>query len=115
MQRGKRALGHPPNGRSVAVPVPHPHRARASGRTRQQDAIALLKADHRQVEEWFSQFEKTQLLVPQAGPGAEDLRGPEGRTPTIEEEIFYPAFLEATERRGHPSRGRGRARTAPRS
>jgi len=24
-----------------------------------QDAIALLKADHRQVEEWFEQFEST--------------------------------------------------------
>jgi hypothetical protein len=23
-----------------------------------KDAIALLKADHRQVEEWFEQFEK---------------------------------------------------------
>ena len=25
-------------------------------RTAKSDAIALLKADHRQVEEWFSQF-----------------------------------------------------------
>jgi hemerythrin superfamily protein len=63
---------------------------------RSQDAIALLKADHRQVEEWFGQFEKAR----------DDERKQELATnicnalkvhTTIEEEIFYPAFLEATE------------------
>jgi hemerythrin superfamily protein len=63
---------------------------------RTQDAIALLKADHRQVEEWFGQFEKAR----------DDERKQELATricsalkvhTTIEEEIFYPAFLEATE------------------
>jgi hemerythrin superfamily protein len=63
---------------------------------RTQDAIALLKADHRQVEEWFEQFEKAR----------DDGRKQELATnicnalkvhTTIEEEIFYPAFLEATE------------------
>src|SRR3569832_1594304 len=34
-------------------------RAKSAGSGgRAQDAIALLKADHRQVEEWFEQFEK---------------------------------------------------------
>jgi hemerythrin superfamily protein len=60
------------------------------------DAIALLKADHRQVEQWFEQFEKTRA----------DERKLELATKicaaltvhaTIEEEIFYPAFLAATE------------------
>lgn len=63
---------------------------------RTQDAIALLKADHRQVEEWFEQFEKAR----------DDGRKQELATnicnalkvhTTIEEELFYPAFLEATE------------------
>jgi hemerythrin superfamily protein len=63
---------------------------------RTQDAIALLKADHRQVEEWFEQFEKAR----------DDGRKQDLATricnaltvhATIEEEIFYPAFLEATE------------------
>lgn len=30
-----------------------------STRGSRQDAIAILKADHRQVEKWFGQFEKT--------------------------------------------------------
>lgn len=60
------------------------------------DAVALLKADHRQVETWFKEFE-----------GA---RGPERKRElakkickalevhaTVEEEIFYPAFLDATQ------------------
>jgi len=61
-----------------------------------QDAIALLKADHRQVEEWFEEF--------CAAP--DDDRKQELATlicnalkvhTTIEEEIFYPAFLQATD------------------
>ena len=33
-------------------------KAKVKGGAKAQDAIALLKADHRQVEEWFEQFEK---------------------------------------------------------
>jgi len=61
-----------------------------------KDAIALLKADHRQVEEWFEQFEKArdddrkQRLAKKI---CDALRV----HMTIEEEIFYPAFLEATD------------------
>jgi len=61
----------------------------------ESDAISLLKADHRQVEGWFEEFEAS----------------PDGRKQelanricealqvhtTLEEEIFYPAFYEATE------------------
>jgi hemerythrin superfamily protein len=60
------------------------------------DAIALLKADHRQVEQWFDQFEKTRddgrkLEL------ATNICGALTVHTTIEEEIFYPAFLAATE------------------
>jgi len=73
--------------------------ARAGSRRRaatsRRDAIALLKADHRQVEQWFAQFEKAR----------DDERKLELATricgalrvhTTIEEEIFYPAFIAAT-------------------
>jgi hemerythrin superfamily protein len=70
-------------------------RSQASSRSSRQDAISLLKADHRQVEGWFEQFEKTR-----ADERKRDLAGRicaalKAHT-TIEEEIFYPAFLEAT-------------------
>ena len=61
-----------------------------------QDAIALLKADHRQVEEWFEQFEEAE-----SGARKQELATKicDALTvhATIEEEIFYPAFLEATD------------------
>jgi hemerythrin superfamily protein len=71
-------------------------KAESSGRGKDKDAIALLKADHRQVEDWFEEFEKAE----------DDERKQELATQicdalkvhtTIEEEIFYPAFLEATD------------------
>jgi hemerythrin superfamily protein len=70
--------------------------SRASGRTRQQDAIALLKADHRQVEEWFAQFEKTNSSSRKQDLAQKICAALKAHT-EIEEEIFYPAFLEATE------------------
>jgi hemerythrin superfamily protein len=60
------------------------------------DAVALLKADHRQVEEWFEQFEKSRSDAKKADLAARICRALRVHT-TIEEEIFYPAFLEATE------------------
>ncbi|HUE80149.1 MAG TPA: hemerythrin domain-containing protein [Sphingomicrobium sp.] len=58
--------------------------------TNQQDAIALLKQDHRTVEELFTQFEKA------SGDGrkqklAEQICLELSVHATIEEEIFYPA------------------------
>ena len=75
-------------------------RAKAGARRSRagKDAIALLKADHRQVEQWFSQFDKAR----------DDARKHELATSicnalkvhtAIEEEIFYPAFFAATEDR----------------
>src|SRR5688572_16871877 len=57
---------------------------------KQQDAIALLKQDHRTVEELFAQFEKA------SGDGrkqklAEEICLELSVHATIEEEIFYPA------------------------
>lgn len=60
------------------------------------DAIALLKADHRQVEEWFEQFEKARnddRKLELAGKICSALKV----HTAIEEEVFYPAFLEATD------------------
>jgi hemerythrin superfamily protein len=59
------------------------------------DAVALLKADHKQVKEWFEEFEgarsekKKKLL-------ATNICNALIAHTTIEEEIFYPAFLAAT-------------------
>ena len=61
-----------------------------------QDAIALLKADHRQVEDWFEQFEKARNDDRKLDLATKICNALKVHT-TIEEEIFYPAFLEATE------------------
>ena len=60
-----------------------------------QDAIALLKADHRQVEDWFEQFEKARTDDRKLALATQICDALTVHT-TIEEEIFYPAFLEAT-------------------
>src|SRR6266704_1136664 len=62
----------------------------------QQDAIALLKADHRQVEEWFEQFESTRSDDRKQRLATQICQALEVHT-QIEEEIFYPAFLAATD------------------
>ena len=61
-----------------------------------RDAVALLKADHRQVEEWFEQFEKSRSDDKKQGLANQICQALRAHA-TIEEEIFYPAFLEATE------------------
>jgi hemerythrin superfamily protein len=70
-------------------------KATSSRSSQRPDAIALLKADHRQVEEWFSKFEKANKSRKQqlASNICEALTV----HTMIEEEIFYPAFLEATD------------------
>ncbi|MDP9088249.1 MAG: hemerythrin domain-containing protein [Pseudomonadota bacterium] len=60
-----------------------------------QNAVALLKADHKQVKEWFEEFEsarsagKKQML-------ATNICKALTVHCAIEEEIFYPAFFKAT-------------------
>jgi len=69
--------------------------ARSKRQQNGTDAIALLKADHRQVEKWFSEF---------AAARSDDRKSNLARSicdalrthTIIEEEIFYPAFLEAS-------------------
>jgi hemerythrin superfamily protein len=74
-------------------------RGRATRTTRARegkDAISLLKSDHREVEGWFEDFKKAR-----ADTRKQDLASKicEALTihATIEEEIFYPAFHEATQ------------------
>lgn len=59
------------------------------------DAVTLLKADHKQVKEWFEQFEKSR-----SGAKKKQLATNICTALTVhakvEEEIFYPAFLAAT-------------------
>jgi len=80
-------------------------RAKSAGRSRssrqpraakQQDAIELLKADHRQVEAWFEQFESTRSSERKQKLAGQVCQALKVHT-KIEHEIFYPAFLEATE------------------
>jgi hemerythrin superfamily protein len=59
------------------------------------DAVALLKADHREVEEMFEQFEKSRSAEKKAKLAQKICDALKVHT-QIEEEIFYPAFLEAT-------------------
>ncbi|MGH8244358.1 MAG: hemerythrin domain-containing protein [Steroidobacteraceae bacterium] len=66
------------------------------GRAASKDAIALLKADHRQVEGWFSQFKKARSDDRKAALAEKICKALKVHT-RIEEEIFYPAFLSATE------------------
>ena len=60
------------------------------------DAIAVLKADHRQVESWFKQFSSTESKQRKGALAGKICNALRVHT-TIEEEIFYPAFLQATE------------------
>ena len=73
-------------------------RAKAKAKSKSQDAIALLKADHRQVSEWFEQFEKARDDNRKQTLATKICNALKVHT-TIEEEIFYPAFIEATEDR----------------
>lgn len=63
---------------------------------RAQDAIGLLKADHRQVEQWFGEFESARSDSRKQTLATNICKALKVHT-QIEEEIFYPAFLEATE------------------
>jgi len=59
------------------------------------DAISVLKADHRQVERWFSEFEGVRSASKKQQLASKICEALTMHT-TIEEEIFYPAFLQAT-------------------
>ena len=59
-----------------------------------QDAIQLLKADHREVEGWFEDFEKTNSDSKKQKLATQICTALKVHT-EIEEEIFYPACREA--------------------
>jgi hemerythrin superfamily protein len=69
---------------------------RASAKKSSGDAVSLLKADHRQVEQWFEAFEKTRSDTRKLDLATKICDALTVHT-QIEEEIFYPAFLQATE------------------
>ncbi len=61
-----------------------------------KDAIALLKSDHRQVESWFVDFKKARADDRKGRLAAQICRALLIHM-SVEEEIFYPAFLAATD------------------
>jgi hypothetical protein len=65
---------------------------------RSRDAISVLKADHREVKGQFAQFKKASDPSRKAAL-ARDICGALRVHTTIEEQLFYPAFLEATKHR----------------
>ncbi len=73
-------------------------RARRPQAAGQHDAIALLKADHEQVKEWFEQFAGTRSHERKRKLASQICQALKIHT-QIEAEIFYPAFLEATQER----------------
>jgi hemerythrin superfamily protein len=73
----------------------HKAPSRRTLRSAQTDAIALLKADHRQVETWFEQFEHARSADRKQALATKITNALKVHT-EIEEEIFYPAFLAAT-------------------
>ena len=77
-------------------PKPVARRPARSTRAAPTDAIALLKADHRQVEEWFEQFENSGSNTRKQELARKVCQALKVHT-QIEEEIFYPSFLQATE------------------
>ena len=81
--------------RSRSQRAPHAKRLRGAGGTRAKDAVALLKADHRQVEQWFAQFAKARNGSRKQQLASKICQALRIHT-LIEEAIFYPAFLAAT-------------------
>jgi hypothetical protein len=65
----------------------------ADGRT--ADAIAVLKADHRQVQDRFTEFQSTNSMMREAALAFEICDAIRMHA-ELDENIFYPAFLEAT-------------------
>jgi hemerythrin superfamily protein len=62
---------------------------------RTTDAVSLLKADHRQVKRWFEQFQSAQSDECKQNLAGKICKVLKAHT-QIEEEIFYPAFQQAT-------------------
>jgi hypothetical protein len=70
-------------------------RSRSNGGSR-DDAIGLLKSDHREVERLFGEFEDARGAARKEQIAEQICEALKAHT-AIEEEIFYPAFLAATD------------------
>ncbi len=77
------------------------------------DAIELLESDHRHVEAWFADFDSATTMARRQTLAERICRALRIHM-RIEEEIFYPAFLEAVGDRTAARGGRGGARAGPR-
>src|SRR6185503_1593427 len=66
---------------------------------RSKDAIALLKTDHREVASWFARFQAARSGTRKLDLARKICAALRAHI-TIEEEIFYPAFLDATDEKG---------------
>ena len=71
------------------------NRAKPGRRGSPPDAIELLKQDHRNVETWFAEFEKARSDERKQRLADRICSALKVHT-KLEEEIFYPAFREAT-------------------
>jgi hemerythrin superfamily protein len=71
------------------------HVKRAAGIDEPQNAVQLLKADHRKVESLFKTFKKADS-TPAKESLAKQICEALKVHMRIEEEVFYPAFIEAT-------------------
>ena len=69
---------------------------RANGKGRARDAIALLKADHKEVKGWFKQYEKLDDDGDKGELAARICRALTVHT-QVEEEFFYPEARQETE------------------
>jgi hemerythrin superfamily protein len=69
--------------------------ARAKKSAKTPDAVALLKADHKEVKGWFEEFEGSRSDKKKKLLATKICNALTVHT-EIEEEIFYPAFLAAT-------------------
>jgi hemerythrin superfamily protein len=65
------------------------------GRAATHNAVALLKADHKQVKKWFEEFEGARSANKKQTLATNICKALTVHC-AIEEEIFYPAFLQAT-------------------
>ncbi len=68
---------------------------RAAGITEPKNAIALLKADHREVEALFKAYKRSESEAEKQTLTEKICEALKVHT-RIEEEIFYPAFIKAT-------------------
>ena len=71
----------------------------AVGSKESQDAIRLLKADHREVEALFKTFKRTESTAEKQAIAKKICDALKIHT-RIEEEVFYPAFKERADRDG---------------